>query len=121
MKCRECPDYAKCAKESNLTIKQKNCSKAKTEKVKTNADKIRDMTDDGLADWLARTQIANVAEALSIAKIPYETADDMHDAVKKECLEWLQQPAEQKVIKNYKKLLTNKQGCGNIYSWMGHT
>ena len=61
---------------------------------KTNADKIRAMTDAELADWLARTQIANVAEVLSIAKIPYEITDDMHDAVKKECLEWLKQPAE---------------------------
>jgi hypothetical protein len=62
--------------------------------VVTNADKIRAMTDDELADWIARTQIANVVEALSVAKIPYEITDDMHDAVKKECFEWLRQPAE---------------------------
>ena len=62
--------------------------------VKTNADRIRAMSDEELADWLARTQIANVAEALKIAKISYEQEDGLKDEVKKECLEWLKQPAE---------------------------
>ncbi len=61
---------------------------------KTNADRIRAMSDEELADWLARTQIANVAEALKIAKIPYEQEDGLKDEVAKECLEWLKQPAE---------------------------
>lgn len=65
MKCRECPDYAKCVKESNLVIKRKNCPKAKTEKRKTNADHFRVMSDEeqqkcvrrfweieDFADWL---------------------------------------------------------------------
>ena len=60
----------------------------------TNADRIRAMSDEELADWLARTQIANVAEALKIAKISYEQEDGLKDEVKKECLEWLKQPAE---------------------------
>lgn len=60
----------------------------------TNADRIRAMSDEELADWLARNQIANVAEALAIAKIPYEQEDGLEDEVAKECLEWLQQPAE---------------------------
>ncbi len=63
-------------------------------KVLTNADRIRAMSDEELADWLARTQIANVAEALAIARIPFERPDDMRDEVKKECLKWLKQPAE---------------------------
>ena len=61
---------------------------------KTNADRIRAMSDEEMADWLARTQIANVAEALEIARIPWEQPDGMKDEVKKECLEWLKQPAE---------------------------
>ena len=61
----------------------------------TNADRIRAMSDEELADWLARNQIANVAEALAIAKIPYEIEDNMQDAVKKDCLEWLQQPVKE--------------------------
>lgn len=65
-----------------------------TKPKKTNADRIRAMSDEELADWLARTQIANVAEALEIAKIPYEQEDGLKDEVKRECLEWLQQPAE---------------------------
>ena len=59
----------------------------------TNADRIRAMRDEELADWLARTQIANVSEALEVAKIPYEQEDGIKDEVAKECLEWLQQPA----------------------------
>lgn len=50
MKCRECPDYTKCVKESNLAIKRKNCPRAKTEKVKTNADRIRAMSDEEQAE-----------------------------------------------------------------------
>ena len=64
-------------------------------KPKTNADRIRAMTDEELADWLARTQIANVAEALEIARIPWEQEDGIKDEVKKECLEWLKQPSEE--------------------------
>ena len=60
----------------------------------TNADRIRAMTDEELADWCARTQIANVAEALEIARIPWELKVVMKDEIKQECLEWLQQPAE---------------------------
>ena len=63
-------------------------------KKRTNADRIRAMSDEELADWLARTQIANVAKALEIARIPWEQPDGTRDEVKKECLEWLKQPAE---------------------------
>ena len=60
----------------------------------TRADRIRAMSDEELADWLARTQIANTAEALEIAKIPYEQSPGLKEYVTKECLEWLKQPAE---------------------------
>lgn len=63
-------------------------------KIVTNADKIRAMTDEELADWLARTQIANVAEALSVAGFPWEVDSEIHDGTKMHCLEWLKQPAE---------------------------
>ena len=61
----------------------------------TNADRIRSMTDEELADWLARTQIANVAEALEIANIPWERKDSTEEETQRECLEWLQHPAEE--------------------------
>ncbi len=90
MKCRECLDYAKCVKESNLAIKRKNCQKAKTEKVKTNADRIRAMSDEELA-------------ASNYIPCPYD--DDGYGECKygwhkreqtcEECkLEWLKHPAE---------------------------
>ena len=60
----------------------------------TNADRIRAMSDEELAEWLARTQIANVAEALEIARIPFEQSPGLKEYVTKECLEWLKQPAE---------------------------
>lgn len=60
----------------------------------TNADRIRAMSDEELADWLARTQVANVEEALKIFEIPWEQAPWLKDEAKKECLEWLRQPAE---------------------------
>ena len=58
----------------------------------TKADRIRAMSDEELANWLARTQYANMMEAAEIfgAKLPFkeETLKDSE----KECLEWLQQP-----------------------------
>ena len=82
MKCRECPDYVKCVKESNLAIKRKNCPKARAEKVKTNADRIRSMTDEELSKeyWC-----------------PYSTGPDFCyiNSTCTDCrLHWLQQPAE---------------------------
>lgn len=76
MKCIECPDYAKCVKESNLTIKRKSCKKAKTEYVMTNADRIRSMSDEELA--------------MLLYQIGYERGWDKPEYA----LEWLRQPAE---------------------------
>ena len=61
----------------------------------TKGDRIRAMSDEVLADWVARTQIANVAEVLSIANIPWHQTDNIYDETKKECLNWLTQPAEE--------------------------
>ena len=77
MKCRECPDYAKCVKESNLAIKRKNCPKARTEKVKTNADRIRAMSDEELEAFLIDVD-------LDKAGSPFIT----------DWGKWLKQPAE---------------------------
>ena len=78
--------------------KVEECNRAdcpyRTESI-TNADRIRAMSDEDLADWLAISQIDNVAEALEIAKIPFEQEDGLKDEVKKECLEWLKQPAKE--------------------------
>ena len=65
MKCVECVDYVECSKKQNLTIKRKRCPMAKVERVKTNADIFRAMSDEeqqkcvrrfweieDFADWL---------------------------------------------------------------------
>ena len=87
MKCRECPDYAKCVKESNLAIKRKNCKKSKTKYVMTNADRIRAMSIDELNDFLRK--VADHDD-----DCPYE-----YGSVKS--LEWLEKPYVQK---EYKKI-----------------
>lgn len=60
----------------------------------TNADHIRVMSDEELAYWLAKTQIANIAEALRIACVPWEQHTDLQELTAKDCLQWLKQPAE---------------------------
>ena len=87
MRCRECPDYAKCVKESNLAIKRKTCKKAKTKYVMTNADRIRTMSIDELNDFLRKVSDHD-------DDCPYE-----YGSVKS--LEWLKKPYVQK---EYKKI-----------------
>ena len=64
---------------------------------KTNADRIRAMSDEELANWLARTQYANMMEAAEIfeAKLPFE--EETLKGSEKECLEWLQQPPKEEL------------------------
>ena len=97
MKCSEqfgCSgECADCEELDKIVEKLAEYEDKEALKPQTNADRIRAMSDEELADWLARTQIANVAEALEIAKIPYEQEDGIKNEVAKECLEWLQQPA----------------------------
>ena len=81
MKCRECPDYAKCVKESNLKIKRKRCKEAKTKYVMTNADRIRSMTDEELAE-------------LIVVKVKDIHHQGMRELAYSAWLKWLQQPAE---------------------------
>lgn len=61
---------------------------------KTNGDRIRAMSDEELADWIARTQVSNVAEVLETIGFEWEQPSNLKEGVKKECLEWLKQPAE---------------------------
>ena len=89
MKCIECPDYAKCVKESNLTIKRKSCKKAKTEYVMTNADRIRAMSDEELVEF-----IKNIKVRAALCK-----AVKNNDAFEELCsADWLQQPAEEEML-----------------------
>ena len=63
-------------------------------KPQTHADCIRAMNDEKLADWISRTQVSNVAEAFEVIGYAWKQPDNLKDGVKKECLEWLRQPAE---------------------------
>jgi hypothetical protein len=60
----------------------------------TNADRIRAMTDEELAEWLARTQIEAIKDAMTILRLPYDESDEIVEMGKAETLEWLQQPAK---------------------------
>lgn len=75
-----CPGYDKCKRyKPNYT---------------TNADRIRSMSDEELANWLALTQYANMMEAAEIfgAQIPFN--EETLNGSEKECLEWLKQTTE---------------------------
>ena len=98
MKCRECPDYAKCVKESNLAIKRRTCKKTKIKYVMNNADRIRSMNDEELAKFI--DDIAqSVADGeyctafLNVKNFPY-SCEDTKKACVAHVVEWLQQPAE---------------------------
>ena len=95
MKCRECPDYAKCVKESNLAIKRKNCPKARTEKVKTNADRIRAMSDEELYAW-AKKQIGCGFDFFPCGIVCDGKCESYSDEdCKAKIMNWLQQPAKE--------------------------
>ena len=96
MKCRECPDYAKCAKESNLKIKRKSCKKAKTEYVMTKADRIRAMSDEELAEHLHDIgwDCHLCSEHRRLDNEPLLRGEKCDEKCVEHCLEWLRQTVE---------------------------
>lgn len=52
MKCAECSDRWKCGAGYDLRRKRRGCEKAKKPAKRSNADRIRSMTDEELADEL---------------------------------------------------------------------
>jgi hypothetical protein len=60
----------------------------------TNADRIRGMSDEELAEWMARTQIGAIKDAMNLLRLPYDEPDGLVEVGKTEALEWLKQPAE---------------------------
>lgn len=83
--------------ESLLKISQMHDPQAhivEEEYILTKADRIRAMSDEELANWLARTQYDNMMEAAEIfgAQLPFE--EETLKGSEQECLQWLQQPAE---------------------------
>ena len=61
----------------------------------TNADRIRAMSDEELANWLTRTQIGAIKDAMDILQLPYDTTDYVVEMGTRESLLWLKQPVEE--------------------------
>lgn len=110
MKCRECHDYAKCVKESNLNIKRKTCKKAKEEYMMTNADRIRSMSDEELAEFIRSMVDGSNSHTVACygcinygthhsdnankGTCLYECDGCENEGIGLDVLKWLQQPAE---------------------------
>lgn len=68
---------------------------AEDKDVLTNADRIRAMSDEELADWIARTQVGAIKDAMNFLRLPCDATDEVVELGKTKALEWLQQPAEE--------------------------
>lgn len=58
------------------------------------ADRVRAMSDEELAEWVARVQIGAIKDAMNLLQLPYDEPDGLVEMGKTEALEWLKQPAE---------------------------
>lgn len=94
MKCKDCPEYAVCHKQSDLRLKRKTCPKAKEIKTVTNADRIRAMSDEELYKFLLSLTdegwpfaCQNKPECDPVPPYPHLCNDCFKD--------WLQQPAKE--------------------------
>lgn len=96
MKCVECTDYLKCSKEHDLRMFRRHCKKAKEEKVVTNADRIRAMTDEELAAHLVDIgfDCHLCSEHRRLDNEPLLRNEKCDEKCEKHCLDWLKQPAE---------------------------
>ena len=83
MKCVECPDYKDCRRKNDLRRKRGKCAKSKDNYVPTNADRIRAMTDEELAEFLDKCEARGYQDS-SIARDASDHCIDM--------LDWLKQP-----------------------------
>lgn len=54
MRRRDCEDYKVCVRTNDLRKKRSRCPKAKEIKFITNADRIRAMTDEELAEFFGK-------------------------------------------------------------------
>lgn len=97
MKCRECPDYRECNKTHDLRRYRPHCAKAKEKKVFTNADRIRAMRDEELANFLhnvVRKFMCKYCKEYERVKTAKGHAN-CNGECDKAYLEWLKQPAEE--------------------------
>lgn len=88
MKCKNCKKYEDCKSGSGLTWP---CG-AYAPNFVTNADKIRSMTDEELADFIQRVQFGDFSN-LDYGKTFCDMCDGQYEC--DDCLKsWLKQPAE---------------------------
>lgn len=87
MKCSDCPEYENCRKYDLRKVRPR-CKKSRTSKAFTNADKIRSMTDEELAELLERCEGEGYQDS-SITPV-------MENGYHMNMLDWLKQPAEEK-------------------------
>jgi hypothetical protein len=93
--CKNCPAYQKCTAQYRSSRCAHNRATYGVESDPfTNADRIRAMTDEELAGWIARTQIGAIKDAMTILRLPYAECDEIVEIGKTEALEWLHAPAE---------------------------
>jgi hypothetical protein len=83
-----------CTRESNLVDAIKNYEAEKCPYKKTNADLIRTMTDEELAELFVEVRIGMVTSILKTIAIPWEQPEGLKELTVKEELEWLQEPVE---------------------------
>ena len=84
--CWECINFDECHYSGFLTGRLTSCPDYK-QKPKTNADRLRAMTDEELCDFLSQYKFCDICE---------EGCDNCtyHGDCDKRLLDWLQQPAE---------------------------
>lgn len=63
MKCSDCPEYEVCRKYDLRKVRPR-CKKSRTPKAFTNADKIRSMTDEELAEFWKDVREKDIKTAL---------------------------------------------------------
>lgn len=63
--------------------------------VRTNADRIRSMTDEELAVSLTKTVIDAICHSHGVAEASYDVPAELLENLAEEYLKWLQQPAEE--------------------------
>lgn len=99
MKCSDCPEYEVCRKYDLRKVRPR-CKKSRTSKAFTNADKIRSMTDEELAEMLLMYE--GTKKQITIYgdwEFAFYGPDGIHSGTREYALqlwiEWLKQPAEE--------------------------
>ena len=92
--CKNCPAFAKCT----VTYRGSACAALRgtygldnDPEIATNADKIRAMSDEELAEWLCQALDCDFCKA-HMQNIPTYSYCENHESG---ILKWLQQPAEE--------------------------